>query len=111
MAETVYLLCALTSVVCATMLIRGFLKSRVRLLLWASICFIGLACNNVLLFADFVVFPGIQLLLRALERREAQELRAHFLPMDARYPSIAAWMRRVEALPGYDRTFPPHWRG
>ena len=61
--------------------------------------------------ADFVVFPGIQLLLRALERREAQELRAHFLPMDARYPSIAAWMRRVEALPGYDRTYPPHWRG
>jgi glutathione S-transferase len=61
--------------------------------------------------ADFVVFPGIQLLLRALERREAQELRAHFLPMDARYPSIAAWLRRVEALPGYDRTYPPHWRG
>lgn len=61
--------------------------------------------------ADFVVFPGIQLLLRALERREAHELRAHFLPMDARYPSIAAWMRRVEALPGYDRTYPPHWRG
>ncbi|MBC7984559.1 MAG: glutathione S-transferase family protein [Candidatus Obscuribacterales bacterium] len=61
--------------------------------------------------ADLVVFPGIQLLLRALERREAQELRTHFLPMDARYPSIAGWIRRIEALPGYDRTYPPHWRG
>jgi len=61
--------------------------------------------------ADIVVFPGIQLLLRALERREAQELRNRFIPLDANFPSIAAWVRRVENLPGYDRTYPPHWRG
>ncbi len=60
--------------------------------------------------ADLVVYPGIQLLLRALERREAQELRARFLPLDTHYPALAAWLRRVEALPGYERTFPPHWR-
>lgn len=61
--------------------------------------------------ADAVVFPGVQLLLRALERREAQDLRAHFLPLDARFPAVAAWTRRIENLPGYDRTYPPHWRG
>jgi len=61
--------------------------------------------------ADAVVFPGIQLLLRALERREAQDLRGRFVPLDANFPSIAAWVRRIENLPGYDRTFPPHWRG
>jgi glutathione S-transferase len=61
--------------------------------------------------ADIAVFPGIQLLLRALERREAQDLRAFFLPLDARFPSLAAWVRRIENLPGYDRTYPPHWRG
>jgi glutathione S-transferase len=61
--------------------------------------------------ADIVVFPGIQLLSRALERREAQDLRSYFLPLDARFPSLAAWMRRVENMPGYDRTYPPHWRG
>ncbi len=60
--------------------------------------------------ADLVVYPGIQLLLRALERREAQELQARFLPLETHYPALAAWMRRVEALPGYERTFPPHWR-
>ncbi len=60
--------------------------------------------------ADLVVYPGIQLLLRALERREAQELKARFLPLETHYPALAAWMRRVEALPGYERTFPPHWR-
>jgi hypothetical protein len=26
------------------------------------------------------------------------------------FPNIGAWIERVEALPGYDRTFPPHWR-
>lgn len=60
--------------------------------------------------ADIVVFPGIQSLLRALERREAQELRARVLPLEANFPALAAWIRRVEALPGYERTYPPHWR-
>jgi len=60
--------------------------------------------------ADIVVFPGIQVLLRALERREAQDLRARLVPVDANFPAIAAWLRRIEALPGYERTYPPHWR-
>lgn len=60
--------------------------------------------------ADIVVFPGIQMLLRVLERREAQDLRARLLPLDANFPAIAGWIKRVEALPGYERTYPPHWR-
>ncbi len=60
--------------------------------------------------ADFVVFPGIMWLLRALEKREAGDLRARFVPMSATYPAIARWIDRVAALPGYERTFPPHWR-
>lgn len=61
--------------------------------------------------ADAVIFPGIQLLLRALERREAEQLRTRFVPLDAHFPAIGAWVRRIENLPGYDRTYPPHWRG
>lgn len=60
--------------------------------------------------ADVVIFPGIQMLLRALDRREAQELRGRLLPLESQYPAIAAWIKRVEALPGYERTYPPHWR-
>ena len=60
--------------------------------------------------ADIVVFPGIQTLLRALERREAQELRARLLPLDVNFPAIARWIERVQALPGYEKTYPPHWR-
>jgi glutathione S-transferase len=60
--------------------------------------------------ADVIIFPGIQMLLRALERREAQELRSRLLPLETNYPAIAGWIKRVEALPGYARTYPPHWR-
>lgn len=57
MAELVYLLCALTSVVCASLLLHGYLRSRARLLLWSSTCFAGLAVNNVLLFVDLALLP------------------------------------------------------
>lgn len=60
--------------------------------------------------ADFVVFPGIMLLLRAMAKREAGDLRSRFLPMETTYPAIARWIRRMEQLPGYERTYPPHWR-
>ncbi|MFO1406265.1 MAG: glutathione S-transferase family protein [Steroidobacteraceae bacterium] len=60
--------------------------------------------------ADIVVFPGIMLLLRAMEKREAGELRSRFLPMATTYPAIARWIGRMESLPGYERTVPPHWR-
>jgi glutathione S-transferase len=60
--------------------------------------------------ADMVVFPGIMLLLRAMEKREAGELRSRFLPMDTTYPAIARWIERMGSLPGYERTYPPHWR-
>jgi hydrogenase/urease accessory protein HupE len=38
-------------------LLDGYRRSRVRLLLWAALCFVGLALNNVLLFVDLVVLP------------------------------------------------------
>ncbi len=56
MAEAVYVLCAVTSVACAALLARGYLRSRVRLLLWSSLCFVGLALNNLLLVVDLVVY-------------------------------------------------------
>ena len=57
MAGFVYLLCAATSVACAVLLLRGYLRSRVPLLLWATLCFVGLAADNSLLFVDRVLMP------------------------------------------------------
>jgi hypothetical protein len=63
MAEAVYLLCAATSVLCAVLLYRAYRTSRTRLLFWSSLCFSGLALNNVLLFVDLVVVPTVDLSL------------------------------------------------
>jgi glutathione S-transferase len=59
---------------------------------------------------DMVIFPWIQLLRRALDQPAARELGARFLPMETQYPALARWIRRIESLPGYERTYPPHWR-
>jgi hypothetical protein len=63
MASVVYALCALTSGLCAVLLWRAYRASRARLLLWSSLSFIGLACNNLLLFVDLVVVPSVDLAL------------------------------------------------
>lgn len=60
--------------------------------------------------ADIVVFPWVQLLVRAAAKEAAEPLNLQFLPLDVRYPHLTAWVKRVEALPGYERTYPPHWR-
>ena len=49
----------LTSGACMVLLFRGYLRKRVRLLMWSAICFAGLTLNNVALFCDLVVFPDI----------------------------------------------------
>ena len=59
---------------------------------------------------DMVIFPWIQVLRRALNRASAKELGARFLPMEQNYPALARWIHRIESLPGYDLTYPPHWR-
>ena len=59
MTEAVYALCALTSIACAIMLLRGYLRTRARFLLWSSLCFAGFMINNFLLFIDHVLYPDV----------------------------------------------------
>jgi hypothetical protein len=61
MAETVYILCAVTSVFCALLLVRQYRRQRTRLLLASSVCFVGLAINNVMLFVDLVLVRDVDL--------------------------------------------------
>jgi hypothetical protein len=57
MAPAVYIMVALTTLACAVLLLRGYGRSRARLLLWSSICFFGLSTSNALVFVDLVLFP------------------------------------------------------
>ena len=61
LANAIYILCALTSVVCAVLLVRGYRRSRVRLLFWSAWCFAGLALNNILLIVDLRMLPQVDL--------------------------------------------------
>lgn len=63
MAELVYSLCFVMSSVCAALLIRSFRRGRTRLLLWSSLCFVGLAVNNLLLVVDLLLVPTVDLSL------------------------------------------------
>jgi hypothetical protein len=58
----VYALIAIISLVCAVLLARRYAASGARMLLWSAICFAGLTASNVVLFLDFVLFPGVDLL-------------------------------------------------
>jgi drug/metabolite transporter (DMT)-like permease len=61
MAEAVYLLCALTSLACAGLLLRSYTRSRMKLILWTSLCFIGLAVSNILLVIDLAIVTSTDL--------------------------------------------------
>ena len=63
MAESIYLLCAATSLIAALLLFRQYKARRTALLLWSCIAFMGLVLNNVLLFIDLAVLTGADLSL------------------------------------------------
>ena len=60
-AKTIYLLCAATSLLVAMMLMRQYVRSRTRLVLWSVISFAGLAVNSVLVYVDLVMYTGVDL--------------------------------------------------
>ncbi len=67
MAELVYILCGMTSIGCAVLLLRQYRATRGKLLFWSAACFLCFAITNVLLFVDLIILPDIDLsLIRSL---------------------------------------------
>jgi hypothetical protein len=60
-AAVVYLLGALTTFLCAVLLLRGYGRTHHKLLLWSGLCFVGLTVSNGLLFVDLVLIPQMSL--------------------------------------------------
>jgi glutathione S-transferase len=60
--------------------------------------------TGTLSLADFSLFPHLRLLRRVEERQPGKGI-------GDRLPAkLAAWMKRIEALPYYAKTIPPHWK-
>jgi hypothetical protein len=53
---SVFVLCLLTSAVCAWLLFRQNRRTPSGLLFWSALCFLGLTANNFLVVMDLVIF-------------------------------------------------------
>jgi hypothetical protein len=62
-ASIIYVMCAATSGACAALLLRAYSVSRVNLLFWSGLCFVGLAVSNALLVIDIMFLHQIDLML------------------------------------------------
>ena len=54
--------------------------------------------------ADFVLYPWIGYVRRITVRKPETKL------VEVLTEPIVAWAKRLESLPYYDKTFPPHWK-
>lgn len=70
----------------------------------------GWLVGDAISAADVFVYPALKTIERAFGKPGAAELEAGVVPIAGRFPHLGAWMARIEALPGYDATYPPHWR-
>ena len=52
----VYVLCLITSILCAGLLARAYGRTREGLLFWSGLCFGLLAINNLIVVLDMLVF-------------------------------------------------------
>jgi len=59
----IYLACVATSVLCAYLLARAYRRGRTTLLIWSAMCFALLAVNNLVVAADILLLPNIDLTL------------------------------------------------
>jgi glutathione S-transferase len=55
--------------------------------------------------ADFAIYPYVRMPVRVDERVRGLGLKTVDMPV-----AIAAWMERIEALPYFGKTIPPHWK-
>ena len=59
MAVLIYVLCSITALICAVMLLLGSRRTGSRMLFWSGLCFAGLAFTNLVVVVDALkLFPN-----------------------------------------------------
>ena len=61
MAEAIYIVAAVTCLLCTVLLLRQWRATKLKLLFWSGICFLTLTAANILLFVVLIVLPEIDL--------------------------------------------------
>lgn len=81
-------------------------KLRAELAVWEGYLQGDYFGGTALSLADFAIYPYMRMPVRVEERAAGFGLKRGDLPQKA-----AAWLARIEALPYYAKTIPPHWKG
>lgn len=68
-------------------------------------CIAGEFLHGDLGLADFAAYPYVRMAQRADERAAGLGIPRAEMP-----PKVRSWMDRIENLPYYARTIPPHWK-
>ena len=66
--------------------------------------------GDVMTGADLWLYPELMLLQRAARKDIAAPLGLDLASFAPRYKAIETWRTRIEALPYFERTYPPHWK-
>jgi len=61
MAAFVYVMCTVTSAICAVLLLLEYRRTASRVLLWCGLAFVGFTVSNALVFTDLILVPTINL--------------------------------------------------
>ena len=61
MSVALYVITILVTLFCAVLLLRAYARVRRGLLLWSGLCFVGLTVDSVLVLADMMLFPSVDL--------------------------------------------------
>jgi len=60
-AIALYVFTILVTLFCAVLLLRAWIRVRRGLLLWSGLCFVGLTLDSILVLADMILFPSLDL--------------------------------------------------
>lgn len=59
---------------------------------------------------DIMLYPHLAMIARIGPTIQVPGITPNVPNYAEDFPELAAWMKRVEALPGFDAAYPPHWR-
>ena len=60
--------------------------------------------------ADIAIYPLLEALVRFATKPAVSHLDLGFDRFDTDYPQLNNWRKRIQELPGYNKTYPDYWR-
>ena len=67
-------------------------------------------CGDVISAADILLMPMVQVWLRAAQRDSQSDRPLGLSSLEGRCADLWQWSKSIEAIPGYDATYPNHWK-